>query len=221
MNSVKISGLVLMGAFSVGVASGSAVSAVAGTEGISDIVNGHQEDELTELNNNGKDSTNVGDNSDAETDAGESSDENKENIEGNLANEDNESSEKNESGNVGAAKVAGYVAGGIGTAGALGTGVKLAYDKFAKDKQNSEEKGQNHKTEQDDNNDTKPAPNGTDPKEKEENSGSLRVADIVGMSLGAIAAILAIILLAIFMHEKCKSDNSGFSTEMGDSLPLE
>ena len=83
MNSVKISGLVLMGAFTLGVTSGSIVSATAGTEAVSGIAGEPQEDELTKLNNNGEDSINDSDNSEAETDASEDSDENKENIEGN------------------------------------------------------------------------------------------------------------------------------------------
>ena len=133
MNSVKISGLVLTGVFTLGFTSGNIVSAAEGAEVVSGIVGEgeFQGDELTKLNN-GKGSVNDVDNSDAKTDASEDPNANKENVEGNLANGDDESSEKKKSDKVSTARVVAYAVGGAGTTGALGMGAKFAYDEFAK-----------------------------------------------------------------------------------------
>ena len=210
MNGVKISGLVLMGAFTLGVTSGSIVSATAGTEAVSGIAGEPQEDELTKLNNNGEDSINDGDNSEAETDADEDSAENKENIEGNLANGDNGISEKEKSGKVNAARIAGYAAGGIGATGALGVGAKFAYDEFAKAEQGEksksgsgeEQKGGDQNTKQDNNDDTKPNQNGTDPTGQENDSDGLPVFWIVVVVLSVLIVIVLIVTILIY---KCKA----------------
>ena len=77
MNSLKISGLVLMGSFTVGIISGSIVRTTAGTDVVAGIAGKLQKNKLTELYD-GKDSLNGGDNSDTETNVGDVSDESKE-----------------------------------------------------------------------------------------------------------------------------------------------
>ena len=199
MNGVKISGLVLMGAFTLGVTSGSIVSATAGTEAVSGIAGEPQEDELTKLNNNGEDSINDGDNSEAETDAGEDSAENEENI-----------SEKKKSGKVSAARVAGYAVGGIGVTTGIGVGAKFAYDEFAKAEQGEksksgsgeEQKGGDQNTKQDNNDDTKPNQNGTDPTGQENDSDGSPVFWIVFIVASVLIAIVVFVTILIY---KCKA----------------
>ena len=97
MNSVKISSLVLMGAFTVGITSGSAVSAVAGTEVVSGKKDESKEGDLdNEKAFLGDDVISVG-NGDAETNAGDdASEESKKTVKDNGDDEANLGSENEE-----------------------------------------------------------------------------------------------------------------------------
>ena len=208
MNSVKISGLVLMGAFTVGITSGSIVSAAASTEVVSDAKDESKDGELGDK----KDLLDDDNISSAETEAG---DDNPQNTDGILSTEDGEQSgeavaevsgengkgvEKGESGNKGGfdIKTASLI-GGTGAAGTVLGAVTNGVIHGGKEKTDSG-KQEEKKTEQD-NTDTNQTPGKSD-SEEQDTSGSLFKWGFVATVSTAVVCVLVIIILAFVIHSK-------------------
>ena len=207
MNSVKISGLVLMGAFTVGITSGSIVSAAASTEVVSDAKDESKDGELGDK----KDLLDDDNISNAETEAG---DDNPQNTDGILSTEDGEQSgeavaevsgengkgvEKGESGNKGGfdIKTASLI-GGTGAAGTVLGAVTNGVIHGGKEKTDSG-KQEEKKTEQD-NTDTNQTPGKSD-SEEQKTSDSFFVP-FVATAIAAVICVVIIVVLAFVIRNK-------------------
>lgn len=210
MNSVKISGLVLMGAFTVGITSGSIVSAAASTEVVSDAKDESKDGELGDK----KDLLDDDNISNAETEAG---DDNPQNTDGILSTEDGEQSgeavaevsgengkgvEKGESGDK--SGVDKKTVGLIGGAGAAGTVLGAVTDGVIRGGKEKTDPGkQEEKKTGQDNTDTNQTPGKSD-SEEQKTSDSFFVPFLATMGVGGVLAIIFIIWICVLYHSNSR-----------------